>query len=107
LPGEHMFDRVPSMRRCDFCGSRVVKWVYPADRDWLACEKCHAAIQADDREALLDRASQIPVPRPLPERYADKSSNGLVGFTTSFGTPARVRLAPPSPVEPAFYGLER
>jgi hypothetical protein len=56
--------------RCDFCGSRIVRWVYPARRDWQACAKCHAAIQADDREALLDRASQIPVPRTVPERYA-------------------------------------
>jgi hypothetical protein len=32
----------------------------------------HTAIEADDREALLDRASQIPVPRTLPERYAGK-----------------------------------
>ena len=58
--------------RCDFCGSLVVKWRYPAERDWLACEECHAAIQADDREALLDRASLIPVPRTLPDRYAPK-----------------------------------
>jgi hypothetical protein len=34
--------------------------------------RCNALIQADDREALLDRVSQIPVPRTVPERYADK-----------------------------------
>jgi hypothetical protein len=50
----------------------MVRWVYPAERDWLSCEKCHRAIEADNREALLDRASQIPVPRTLPERYAGK-----------------------------------
>jgi hypothetical protein len=50
----------------------MVKWVHPADRDWLACKKCHAAILADDREALLDRASLLPVPRTVPERYAPK-----------------------------------
>jgi hypothetical protein len=50
----------------------MVKWVQPAERDWVACEKCHAAIEADDREALLDRASLIPVPRTVPERYSDK-----------------------------------
>jgi hypothetical protein len=50
----------------------MVKWVYPAERDWPACNKCYAAIEADDREGLLDRASQIPVPRTLPERYAGK-----------------------------------
>ena len=47
-----------------------VKWVYPAERDWHGCERCHAAIQTDDRAALLDRASLIPVPRTVPERYA-------------------------------------
>ena len=58
------------MPRCDFCGSRMVRWTYPADRDWLACDKCHAAIEAEDREALLDRASLIPVPRTVSDRYA-------------------------------------
>jgi hypothetical protein len=28
----------------------MVRWIYPAERDWAACEKCHAAIEADDRE---------------------------------------------------------
>jgi hypothetical protein len=56
--------------RCDFCGSRVVKWRYPAECEWLVCGKCHAAIEADDREALLDRASLIPVPRTVSDRYA-------------------------------------
>jgi hypothetical protein len=67
---EHLFARLPGMRRCDFCGGRAVKWVYPAQRDWLACSKCHAAIQADDRAALLDRVALIPVPQTVPERYA-------------------------------------
>jgi hypothetical protein len=58
--------------RCDFCGSRVVRWVYPAARDWLACERCHAAIEAEDREGLLDRALLIPVPRTLPDRYGPR-----------------------------------
>jgi hypothetical protein len=49
-----------------------VRWIHPAERDWSACEKCHAAIQADDREALLDRASLIPVPRTVPDRYAPR-----------------------------------
>ena len=57
------------MPRCDFCDSRMVRWIYPAERDWSACEKCHVAIEVDDREALLDRASLIPVPRTLPDRY--------------------------------------
>jgi hypothetical protein len=61
------------MPRCEFCGSRMVKWVYEtADREWPCCAKCHAAIQADDREALLDRAAQLAVPRTISDRYARK-----------------------------------
>jgi hypothetical protein len=60
------------MPRCDFCGSRTVRWVHPAEREWLACERCHAAIEADDREAPLDRASLIPVPRTVSDRYAPR-----------------------------------
>ncbi len=47
----------------------MVRWIYPAERDWLACEKCHVEIQRDDREALLGRAALTPIPRTLPERY--------------------------------------
>jgi hypothetical protein len=68
--GERMFDTLRGMRRCDFCASPMVKWRYPAERDWLACEKCRAAIQRDDREALLGRVMQQPVPGTLPDRYA-------------------------------------
>ena len=39
-------------------------------RDHLVTTQRHAAIEADDREALLDRASLIPVPRTVPDRYA-------------------------------------
>jgi hypothetical protein len=91
-----MFDSVP-MLRCEFCGSRMVRWIYEtADRDWPACDRCHAAIEADDREALLDRANQIPVPRTLPERYSDKfleRARGLhVGFwETRWGEPRRAQ----------------
>ena len=59
--------------RCDFCGSRMVRWVYPTtERDWFSCEKCRALVEADDREALLNRASLIPVPQSVPERFAPK-----------------------------------
>jgi hypothetical protein len=48
-------------------------WRYrTGSKDWLACDKCHAAIQADDREALLDRVMLAPVPRTLPDRYAPR-----------------------------------
>jgi len=56
---------------CEFCRSPRARWRYPADsQDWLACDKCHAAIQADDREALLGRVTLAPVPRTLSDRYA-------------------------------------
>jgi hypothetical protein len=61
------------MSRCEFCGSRMVRWIYEtAERAWPACDKCHAAIEADDREALHDQASQIPVPRTISDRNATK-----------------------------------
>jgi anti-anti-sigma factor len=61
---------------CDFCHSPRVRWHYPAaSRGWLACDKCHGAIQADDPEALLDRVMLAPVPRSLPDRYAPRFRN--------------------------------
>ena len=50
----------------------MVRWVHPAERDWLACDKCHAAIEADDREALLERLSLMPIPATVAERYAPR-----------------------------------
>lgn len=54
-------------RLCDFCSSPVPAWSYPATSfidlmgsqsigDWLACEECHALIEADDRDGLARRA---------------------------------------------------
>jgi hypothetical protein len=58
---------------CDFCHTPRSRWRYRAgSSDWLACDKCHAAIEADDREALLDRVMLAPVPRTLPDRYAPR-----------------------------------
>ena len=58
---------------CEFCRSPRARWRYPAgSRDWLACDKCHAAIQADDREALLGRVMLTPVPRTVSDRYAPR-----------------------------------
>jgi hypothetical protein len=37
-----------------------------------ACDDCRDAIESDDREALLNRAVLIPVPRTLPDRYAPR-----------------------------------
>jgi hypothetical protein len=81
------------MARCDFCGSRLVRWIHPAEREWAACDRCHAAIAADDREALLDRASLIPVPRTLPDRYApqhlERARRLHVEFWTTRAGPSR------------------
>jgi hypothetical protein len=58
---------------CDFCRSHRVKWRYPvADREWLACDRCHEAIARDDREALLERVLFAPLPRTLPDRYESR-----------------------------------
>jgi hypothetical protein len=58
---------------CDFCRSPRDRWRYPAEpRDWIACDKCHDAIESDDREALLGRVMLAPVPRTLPDRYAPR-----------------------------------
>lgn len=59
--------------RCDFCGSVRPRWSYPIDGGARrACDECRTAIERDDREALLDRAVLIPVPRTLPDRYAPR-----------------------------------
>jgi hypothetical protein len=52
---------------CDFCSSPAPAWSYPAASfidlmgshsigDWIACEDCHALIEADDRDGLARRA---------------------------------------------------
>jgi hypothetical protein len=59
--------------KCDFCGSPVPRWRYPVgEESRLACEKCHGAIQREDREELLGRVMLAPVPRTLPDRYAPR-----------------------------------
>jgi hypothetical protein len=46
---------------------------YPArERDRRACEKCRDAIEAEDRKALLARVLLQPIPRTVPDRYADR-----------------------------------
>jgi hypothetical protein len=59
--------------RCDFCGSVRPRWSYPVrDGSRSACDECREAIEADDREGLLDRALLIPVPRTVADRYAPR-----------------------------------
>jgi hypothetical protein len=59
--------------RCEFCGSVRPRWSYPIHGGTRkACDECRTVIERDDREALLDRAVLIPVPRTLPDRYAPR-----------------------------------
>ena len=51
----------------------MVRWRYTAgDRDWLACEKCRAVIEAHDRQGLLERVLLKPLPQTVSERYAPR-----------------------------------
>jgi len=51
----------------------MARWRYPArGRDWQACERCHQAIEADDREALLERVRRKQVPRTVSDRHAER-----------------------------------
>jgi hypothetical protein len=37
-----------------------------------ACDECRKAIEAGDREALLNRSLLIPLPRTVADRYAPR-----------------------------------
>jgi hypothetical protein len=84
--------------RCNFCGSLRPRWTYPVrdGRERSACEECRQAIEADDREALLDRAVLIPVPRTLPDRYAPKFRERAKRLHVEFW---EQRDGPPEPLE--------
>lgn len=58
--------------RCDFCESPTARWRYPAHQGngWKACHACHAAIMADDREALRERVLLVSVNTTFPYRHA-------------------------------------
>lgn len=63
-------EAIPGMAVCDFCAATPVAFAYPcglvliaselgthATSDpWSACLECHALIEADDRDALVQRA---------------------------------------------------
>jgi hypothetical protein len=81
--------------RCDFCRNPLARWRYRAgDGDWQACERCHAAIEADDRETLLNRVMAQPVPRTVPERYSARFQERARALHDRFWT------ARPGPAEP-------
>lgn len=59
---------------CDFCSSPAPAWRYPAESfpdlllgrsvgDWLACDECHALIEAGDRNGLTKRSMLTPAVR--------------------------------------------
>ena len=59
--------------RCDFCGSLRPRWSYPIQGGTRkACDECRTAIEAEDRETLLNRALLIPLPRTVADRYAPR-----------------------------------
>jgi hypothetical protein len=60
--------------RCTFCGNHRAHWSYPLKGCGAhsACDDCRRAIEADDREALLNRALLIPIPRTVSDRYAPR-----------------------------------
>jgi hypothetical protein len=60
--------------RCDFCSAANPMWEYAADSffdlcgsrslgAWLACDDCHAVIEAGDREGMVTRAMLNPAMR--------------------------------------------
>lgn len=76
------------MRRCDFCLSTRARWRYPLiageRRERLACQRCYAAIEGDDREQLLGRVMGAPVPRTVPDRYAPVWRERARGLAVEF-----------------------
>ena len=59
------------MSVCDFCSRPNPTWRYPADsfldefgsrsvEDWMACDDCHALIEAGDCNALAARVMLTP-----------------------------------------------
>jgi len=65
----------------------------------LACEKCHDAIQRDDREALLGRVKLAPVPRTLPDRYAPRYREQARKLQEGFWS---ARSGPAIPIDHGF-----
>jgi hypothetical protein len=66
-----LFNHMTGATICDFCSGANPVWRYPAAtfhdsfgsksvEDWLACEACHAMIEAGDREGLIERAFRCP-----------------------------------------------
>lgn len=49
----------------------MVRWRYTvAGRELLACQKCRALIEADDRQGLLERVLQKPLARSVSQSFS-------------------------------------
>jgi hypothetical protein len=48
------------------------------------CDECRQAIEADDREALLERALLMPVPRTVSDRYAPRFREAAMRLHAEF-----------------------
>jgi hypothetical protein len=86
--------------RCDFCGSLRPRWAYPVKggKSRAACDECRTAIERDDREALLERAALIPLPRTVTHRYAPRFRGVAKQLHTEFWEARAGELEPLSPV---------
>jgi hypothetical protein len=62
------------------------------------CDECRTAIERDDREALLERAAPIPLPRTVPDRYAPRFREVAKQLHTEFWEARAGELEPLSPV---------
>lgn len=71
--------------RCDFCESTAARWRHPTrqGQGWKACDACHAAIVADDRDALSQRVS-LGSATTFPYRHGPAPRNGARGLSDDF-----------------------
>ena len=89
---------------CDFCSGPNPAWRYPATtfrdsfgsksvEDWLACEACHAMIEAGDREGLIERAFRCPgIPQVVAMRVGSgRGTTSWISTSASAGTGAANR----------------
>jgi len=96
-----LFNHMTGATICDFCSSANPLWRYPAAtfhdsfgsksvEDWLACEACHAMIEAGDREGLIERAFRCPgIPLVVAMRGREWARNYVVDLHNRFRTNRR------------------
>lgn len=96
----------PGEERCDFCHARLPEWRYPCESftvtfrghpmpgstgAWLACQRCHELIQAEDWETLADRA--VRGFEMLPPQVVEEVRNAIKRFHQAFN---EHRTGPPT-----------